>query len=67
MVLDNEAFYKAKRLVIPDNIILIFLPPTAQNSIQLKKSGGVLKDSLPIIYSIILMTWKTMYANHVLS
>lgn len=27
MVLDNGAFHKAKKLVIPDNIILIFLPP----------------------------------------
>ena len=27
MVLDNGAFHKAKRLVIADNIILIFLPP----------------------------------------
>lgn len=27
VVLDNGAFHKAKSLVIPDNIILIFLPP----------------------------------------
>ena len=27
MVLDNGAFHKAKRLCIPDNIKLIFLPP----------------------------------------
>lgn len=27
MVLDNGAFHKAKRLKIPENIILIFLPP----------------------------------------
>ena len=27
MVLDNGAFHKAKSLVIPHNIILIFLPP----------------------------------------
>lgn len=27
MILDNGAFHKAKKLVIPDNIILIFLPP----------------------------------------
>jgi len=27
MVLDNGAFHKAKRLIIPDNIVLIFLPP----------------------------------------
>jgi transposase len=27
VVLDNGAFHKAKKLVIPDNIILLFLPP----------------------------------------
>lgn len=27
MVLDNGAFHKAKRLRIPENILLIFLPP----------------------------------------
>jgi transposase len=27
VVLDNGAFHKAKALVIPDNIILLFLPP----------------------------------------
>ena len=27
IVLDNDAFHKAKQLVIPSNIILIFLPP----------------------------------------
>ena len=27
MVLDNGAFHKAKALVIPENIVLIFLPP----------------------------------------
>lgn len=27
IVLDNGAFHKAKKLVIPENIVLIFLPP----------------------------------------
>jgi transposase len=27
IVLDNGAFHKAKALIVPDNIILIFLPP----------------------------------------
>lgn len=27
MVLDNGAFHKAKKLSIPNNIVLIFLPP----------------------------------------
>ncbi len=27
IILDNGAFHKAKKLVIPENIVLIFLPP----------------------------------------
>ena len=27
MVLDNGRFHKAKRLIIPENIVLVFLPP----------------------------------------
>lgn len=27
LVLDNGAFHKAKKLIIPDNIVLIFQPP----------------------------------------
>ena len=27
VILDNGAFHKAKRLIVPDNIVLIFLPP----------------------------------------
>lgn len=27
MVLDNGRFHKAKRLIIPENIALVFLPP----------------------------------------
>lgn len=27
MVLDNGRFHKAKKLVIPENIVLVFLPP----------------------------------------
>jgi len=29
VVLDNGAFHKAKKLIIPNNIVLIFLPPYA--------------------------------------
>lgn len=29
MLLDNGAFHKAERLVIPENIILLFIPPYA--------------------------------------
>ena len=27
MVLDNGKFHKAKKLIIPENIVLVFLPP----------------------------------------
>lgn len=27
MVLDNGRFHKAKKLIIPENIVLVFLPP----------------------------------------
>ena len=27
LIIDNGAFHKAKKLIIPDNIILIFIPP----------------------------------------
>jgi len=27
VILDNAAFHKAKKLIIPNNIVLIFLPP----------------------------------------
>ena len=27
MILDNAAFHKAKKLIIPNNIVLIFIPP----------------------------------------
>ena len=27
MVLDNGRFHKAKRLIVPENIVLVFLPP----------------------------------------
>ena len=67
IVLDNGAFHKAKKMVIPNNIMLIFYPRTVVNSIPLKKSGGILKDGLPIIYSIILMIWKIMYAHYALN
>lgn len=29
MVLDNGRFHKAKKLIIPNNIVLLFLPPYA--------------------------------------
>jgi hypothetical protein len=39
IILDNGAFHKAKVLIIPHNVILIFLPPYSPNSIRLKKYG----------------------------
>jgi transposase len=29
MVLDNGRFHKAKRLIVPENIVLVFLPPSS--------------------------------------
>ena len=43
IVLDNGAFHKAKSLKIPENIILIFLPPYSPELNLLKKYGQSLK------------------------
>jgi len=37
MVLDNGNFHKAKKLKIPDNIKLVFLPPYSPELYLLKK------------------------------
>lgn len=43
MVLDNGAFHKAKKLKIPDNIGLIFLPPFSPELNPAEKVWSVLK------------------------
>ncbi|WP_083927672.1 transposase [Niabella aurantiaca] len=48
VILDNGAFHKAKRLQVPDNIILIFLPPTVRNLIPQSLFGNLSNPLLPI-------------------
>jgi transposase len=43
MVLDNGAFHKARRLDIPNNIILIFLPPYSPELNPAEKVWAILK------------------------
>ena len=46
VVLDNGAFHKAKTLIIPENIILIFLPPYSPELNPAEKYGQNLKGNL---------------------
>lgn len=46
MVLDNGAFHKSKSLVIPPNIILIFLPPYSPELNPAEKVWWVVKREL---------------------
>ena len=43
MVLDNGAFHKAKKLKIPDNIKLVFLPPYSPELNPAEKMWAKLK------------------------
>lgn len=46
MVLDNGAFHKAKKLIIPENIILVFLPPYSPELNPAEKVWWVIKRDL---------------------
>jgi len=46
MVLDNGAFHKSKILMVPDNIILIFLPPYSPELNPAEKVWWVIKREL---------------------
>ena len=46
MVLDNGAFHKAKRLKIPENILLIFLPPFSPELNPAEKNVGKIQKSI---------------------
>lgn len=46
ILLDNGAFHKAKRLIIPDNISLIFIPPYSPELNPAEKVCWVLKRGL---------------------
>lgn len=48
IVLDNGAFHKAKRLLIPPNIILLFLPPYSPELNPAEKVWDMIKDELVI-------------------
>jgi len=43
IVLDNGAFHKAKSLIIPENIALIFLPPYSPELNPAEKMWAILK------------------------
>jgi transposase len=44
--LDNGAFHKAQRLIIPDNIALFFLPPYSPELNTAKKVWWTIKRTL---------------------
>jgi len=46
MIRDNGAFHKAKRLVVPENIALIFLPPYSPELNPAEKVWWVLKKAV---------------------
>lgn len=46
MILDNGRFHKAKKLVIPDNIELIFLPPYSPELNPVERLWQDVKDQL---------------------
>jgi len=48
MVLDNGAFHKAKKLRVPENIALVFLPPYSPELNLPRKCGPSIKGSSPI-------------------
>ena len=56
VVLDNGAFHKAKRLKIPENIILIFLPPYSPELNPAEKVWWILKQHF------VIKTFKTLEA-----
>ena len=54
MVLDNGAFHKSKALIIPENIVLIFLPPYSPEINPAEKVWWILKREF------VCQTFKTM-------
>lgn len=75
VVLDNGAFHKAKKLVIPENIILIFLPPYSPELNPAEKIWAKLKrdfsnrlfKSLDDLDEYICASVKTLTNNQVIS
>ena len=46
MPLDNGAFHKAKKLVIPDNIMLLFIPPYSPELNPIERLWQDIKDEI---------------------
>ncbi|MFV8465946.1 transposase [Flavobacterium sp. LB1P62] len=55
MVLDKGRFYKAKRLIIPENIVLVFLPPYSPELNPAEKCGQNTNESSLINF---IIHWK---------
>ena len=49
ILLDNGAFHKAKKLIVPDNICLVFLPPYSPELNAAEKVWWVLKKTIKLI------------------
>ena len=54
MLLDNGAFHHAKKLKVPDNVALLFLPPYSPELNPAEKVWWILKRELK------MKTFKTM-------
>ena len=75
MILDNGAFHKAKDLIIPENIILIFLPPYSPELNPSENIWAVLKreftnklhDSLEEVSNFIVSPTKVLTCQKVKS
>lgn len=49
LILDNGAFHKTKRLHIPDNVALIFLPPYSPELNPAEKMWRFIKDRISMV------------------
>jgi transposase len=75
IVLDNGAFHKAKKLIVPENIILIFLPPYSPELNPAEKIWAKFKrdfsnrlfKSLNDLDSYICSIVKTLTGNQVIT
>ena len=67
MVLDNGAFHKAKKLVIPANIVLIFLPPYSPELNPSEKVWGKYKRAFTNKWFSNLEQVEEFISNQVIS
>jgi len=63
VVLDNGAFHKAKKLIIPENITLVFLPPYSPELYPAEKCGRNTKGSSQIYCLTHLINCKNSCTN----